>query len=117
MTETDPHHDQPADESAASDTPDQPADAGTDSTPETAEGDSASDDAWVERFKRVVAWGLFVVVMLVVLVATFRLYFAASTAVDTLVATQYRPLFQAGFNLLVLLVCGVALSWLVTRMR
>ena len=64
-----------------------------------------------------VQWALFVILLLVVLVATFRFYFAASTAIDRFVTNQYRPTFQAAFNLAVLLVSGAGLSLLVRRMR
>lgn len=67
--------------------------------------------------KRYLQWSLFAVLLLVVLVATFRFYFAMSTAIDRLVTPRLRPLFQAGFNLAVLLSCGVGLSLLVDRMR
>lgn len=66
---------------------------------------------------RYVQWSLFAVLVLVVLVATFQLYFSASRAIDRFVTTQYRPLFQATFNLVVLLVAGIGLSQLVRRMR
>lgn len=56
------------------------------------------------------------VLVLVALVATFRLYFSVSAAVDTFVTRRYRPLFMAGFNLVVLLGCGIGLSALVRRL-
>jgi hypothetical protein len=48
---------------------------------------------------------------LLALVATLRLYLAASTAIDIWVAREYRPLFQAAFNLVVLLLAAVGISW------
>lgn len=64
-----------------------------------------------------VQWALFVILVLVVLMATLRFYFAASNAIDQFVASQYRSIFQAGFNLAILLVGGLGLSLLVRNMR
>ncbi|MBX0294229.1 hypothetical protein [Haloarcula nitratireducens] len=61
-------------------------------------------------------WGALTVLALVALVATFRLYFSVSAAVDTFVTRRYRPLFMAGFNLVVLLACGIGLSTVVRRL-
>jgi len=52
-----------------------------------------------------------------VLVATFRFYFATSSAIDQFVTGRYRSIFQAGFNLAILLVSGLGLSLLVRNMR
>ncbi|SFS07351.1 hypothetical protein SAMN05216559_3202 [Halomicrobium zhouii] len=62
-------------------------------------------------------WALFVILILVVLVATFQFYFAASSAIDQFVTGRYRSIFQAGFNLAILLVSGLGLSLLVRNMR
>ena len=62
-------------------------------------------------------WALFVILLLVVLVATFRFYFATSWAIDQFVTGRYRSIFQAGFNLAILLVSGLGLSLLVRNMR
>jgi|AntDeeMinimDraft_4_1070355.scaffolds.fasta_scaffold00035_80 hypothetical protein len=62
-------------------------------------------------------WALFVILLLVVLVATFRFYFATSSAIDQFVTGRYRSIFQAGFNLAILLVSGLGLSLLVRNMR
>lgn len=61
-------------------------------------------------------WAAFALLLLVALVATVRLYFAASAAIDTFVTYRFRPLFMAGFNLAVLLACGLGLSALVRRL-
>jgi hypothetical protein len=52
------------------------------------------------------------VLALLALVATLRFYFAASATIDTWVTPEYRPPFQAAFNLVVLLaaVGGLALQ-------
>lgn len=57
-------------------------------------------------------------VMLVVLgiVATLQFYVHAQTAIGRLVSTQYRPLFLAGFNLVVLLAVGIGVAQVVRRL-
>jgi hypothetical protein len=61
-------------------------------------------------------WAAFALLLLVALIATVRLYFAASAAIDTFVTRRFRPLFMAGFNLAVVLACGLGLSALVRRL-
>lgn len=57
-------------------------------------------------------------VMLVVLgvVATLQFYVHAQTAIGRLVASDYRPLFLAGFNLAVLLAVGIGIAQAVRRL-
>jgi hypothetical protein len=52
---------------------------------------------------------------LLALVATFRFYFAVSSAIDLWVAREFRPLFQAAFNLVMLLLAAVGISWEVRK--
>ncbi|GGN89370.1 MULTISPECIES: hypothetical protein [Haloarcula] len=61
-------------------------------------------------------WAALTVLVVVALIATLRFYFSVSAAVDTFVTHRYRPLFMAGFNLVVLLGCGIGLSALVRRL-
>lgn len=60
--------------------------------------------------------GLLAILLLVIGIATFQFYFAAGAAVDRFVTRQYRPLFQAGFNLAIVLAAGAGLSMLVRRL-
>lgn len=60
--------------------------------------------------------GLLAILLLVIAIATFQFYFAAGAAVDRFVTRQYRPLFQAGFNLAIVLAAGAGLSVLVRRL-
>lgn len=89
------------------------------------EGEPSDDDPAVDRRRptaserslaEYVQWGLLAILLLLTVIATLRFYFAASTAVDRFVTRQYRPLFQAAFNLVVLLAAGVGLSVLVRRL-
>jgi len=61
-------------------------------------------------------WAVFAILTLVALIATLQFYFSASSAIDTFVTDRYRPLFNAAFNLAVVLVCGLGLSVLVRRL-
>lgn len=53
------------------------------------------------------ALGLFV---LLAVVAVVQLYTSVGAAIDTFVAREYRPLFRAAFNLVVLLIAGIGIS-------
>ncbi|EMA01925.1 hypothetical protein SAMN05443574_10460 [Haloarcula vallismortis] len=61
-------------------------------------------------------WAVFAILTLVALIATLQFYFSASSAIDTFVTDRYRPLFNAAFNLVVVLGCGLGLSVLVRRL-
>ena len=69
-----------------------------------------------ERMLTYGQWAAFALLLLVALIATIRFYFAASATIDTFVTHRYEPLFMAGFNLVVLLACGLGLSALVRRL-
>jgi hypothetical protein len=69
-----------------------------------------------QQMVRYSQWAAFAFLVLIALIATVRLYFAVSSSIDTFVTYRYRPLFMTGFNLAVLLGCGIGLSVLVRRM-
>ncbi|WP_226013144.1 hypothetical protein [Halomicrobium salinisoli] len=79
-----------------------------------AEAGDGDDDADLVDY---VQWSLLAILLLVALVATFRFYFSMSTAIDNFVSREFRPLFQAAFNLAILLACGAGLTALVRRIR
>ncbi|GAB7012584.1 hypothetical protein [Halolamina salina] len=54
---------------------------------------------------------------LVALIATLQLYFNVSSAINQWISHEYRSLFQAAFNLVVLLLVGSAMVWQVRRLR
>ncbi|WP_135828921.1 hypothetical protein [Halorussus halobius] len=54
--------------------------------------------------------GLFV---LLAVVAVVQLYASVNATINTFVAREYRSLFRAAFNLVVLLVSGAGISWCV----
>ncbi|MFC7077966.1 hypothetical protein [Haloarcula halophila] len=61
-------------------------------------------------------WAAFGILVLIALVASLQFYFAASAAVNEFVTRRYRPLFRAGFNLVVVLVAATGISLLVRRL-
>ncbi|WP_136716041.1 hypothetical protein [Halorientalis salina] len=61
-------------------------------------------------------WGAFTTLLLLALLSTVRFYLSASNAIGIWVAPDFVPVFQAVFNLAVVLGCGVGLSLLVRRM-
>lgn len=86
---------------AASDAPDSPA------------GDA--DDG--PRFRRLLNYGLLAGLLILALVAAVGLYTAVSSAISTWVTREWRPLFRAAFNLVVLLLAGSGIAWQANRMR
>ncbi|NEU56066.1 hypothetical protein [Halorussus sp. MSC15.2] len=59
------------------------------------------------------ALGLFV---LLAVVAVVQLYTSANASINTFVAHEYRPLFRMAFNLVVLLVSAIGISWTVREL-
>lgn len=82
----------------------------TDTTPD----DEQTTKSTVERYARYLLIAGFA---LLALIALLRFYFAASTTIDIWIADDYRSLFQAVFNLAVLLVAGAGIGWQVRKMR
>ena len=77
--------------------------------------EASDDDSTGEKVIGSLQWGAFAILILVALIATLRFYFAASNAINEFVTRQYRPLFQAVFNLLILLASVFGLSVLARR--
>jgi hypothetical protein len=90
--------------------PDQPMSTDPlDATVAADQPDETTDDTTdLVRYAR---YALLAGLTLLALVATFRFYFAVSNTIDSWVAREYRSLFQAAFNLVVLLVAAVGISW------
>lgn len=74
---------------------------------------SATDERDVVRY---LYWTALAALVLLAAVALLRFYLSASRAISVWVTREYRPLFQAAFNLVVLLVTGVGISLLVRRL-
>ncbi|WP_458184999.1 hypothetical protein [Haladaptatus sp. NG-WS-4] len=56
-----------------------------------------------------------VLLVLLAIVALFQFYTSALAVIRTFVADQYRPLFNAAFNLIVLLATGIGISYVVRK--
>jgi len=54
---------------------------------------------------------------LLALIATIQLYLNVSSVINQWVTYEYRSLFQAAFNLTVLLLVGAGMVWQVNRIR
>ena len=87
----------------------------TEDEPPTPTHEMGSDESTGERVIGALQWAAFAILILVALVATFRFYFAASNAINSFVTHEFRSLFQAIFNLVILLASAVGLSVLVRR--
>ena len=86
------------------------ADAVETSPEPTAEsGDAGS------KLVTVVEYAAFGILCLLALVATFRFYFAASEAIRIWFDRDWVPVFQAAFNLVVLVAAALGISVLVRR--
>ena len=77
-------------------------------------GELADDDG--RDLVTLVEWAAFGVLCLLALVATFRFYFATSNAIRIWFSRDFVPIFQAVFNLLVLVASGIGISVLVRRL-
>lgn len=66
---------------------------------------------------RYLYWASLAALALLAVVALLQFYLSVSRAVSIWVTREYRPLFQAAFNLVVLLVAGVGISLVVRQLR
>jgi hypothetical protein len=91
--------------------------------------DTATDDGAEHRedttrdtdegrdLRRTLNYVLLAGLSLLALIATLQLYFNVSSAINQWITREYRSLFQAAFNLVVLLLVGSAMVWQVRRLR
>lgn len=115
-----------------SDEPDsstEPTEASADDHPETPENPdednpgTASAEAGVSpsaetetRLGEYLLKGALVLLALLALVATLQFYLTTQTAISRWVAHEYRPLFLAAFNLVVLLASGIGITLVLRRL-
>ncbi len=97
---------------------DEPTPDGTGTTDGTERTDDSGADSSVavEGLARYLHLGAVAALSVLALIATFRLYASGSRAVSLWVSTAYEPLFQAGFNLVVVLVAVSAVAFLLDRL-
>lgn len=70
-----------------------------------------------ETARRYLMWVAVALLALLAIVATFRVYTSASSAISRFVAYEYRALFQAAFNLAVLLLAVAGITTLLRRLQ
>lgn len=88
-----------------------------------AEGESASeavattdDVSTGTKVRTYLAYALLVGLSLLALIAALQFYSNASAVIDQWIADEYRSLFQAAFNLVVLLVAAAGITWQARRL-
>lgn len=67
--------------------------------------------------KRFLMWVAVALLALLAVVATFQIYTNTSTAIARFVGADFRPLFQAAFNLVVLLLAVAGITRLLQRLQ
>lgn len=65
---------------------------------------------------RRIEWGAIAFLAILAALATFRIYTNVSRVISTFVAPEYEPIFQAAFNLAVLLLAVAGIAALSSRM-
>ncbi|MDZ7700988.1 MAG: hypothetical protein U5J98_02355 [Halobacteriales archaeon] len=87
----------------------------TDDTPADDTANRLLDDP--AEAKRYLLWAAVALLALLAVVATFRVYTSTSQAIGRFVAYEYRALFQAAFNLAVLLLAVAGITSLLRRLQ
>lgn len=93
-----------------------PASASAAPAPDPAEDDDA-DATLGSRIRTFLNYGLLAGLLILALVAVVGVYTAVSSAISIWVTREWRPLFRAAFNLVVLLLAGAGIVWQAARMR
>jgi len=92
----------------------------TDTDPSTDTVDGASerdtDEETGGRVRRYANYAILLVLGLLAFVAVIQLYLSVSNAIGTWITNEYRSLFQAAFNLVVLLAAGIGISYQLRRL-
>lgn len=70
-----------------------------------------------DNVQRYLLWGAFVLSLVFVAMAAFNLYFQVGHIIDTWIDRAYRPMFQAAFNLIVLLVAAYVAALVANRLE
>ena len=94
------------------------ADADPDGGSESASGTETEERRWLtDDIERTLRYLFVAGLSLLALIALLRFYFAASATIDSLIAPAYRSLFQALFNLAILLLSGAGILWQANQLR
>ncbi|SIR45970.1 hypothetical protein SAMN05421858_2318 [Haladaptatus litoreus] len=70
-----------------------------------------------EKVQGYIYRGALVLLCFLAIVALFQFYMSALVVIRTFIADQYRPLFNAAFNLAVLLATGIGISYVVRKIE
>ncbi|ESS08266.1 MAG: hypothetical protein A07HN63_02288 [uncultured archaeon A07HN63] len=109
-----------ADEQATTDDTAETTPAATDSDADSDPDSRAATDErrWLtDDIERTLRYLVVAGLALLALIALLRFYFAASATIDSLIAPAYRSLFQALFNLTILLLSGAGILWQADQLR
>jgi uncharacterized membrane protein len=68
------------------------------------------------RARRYANYAVLLVLGLLAFVAVVRLYLSVSDVIATWITAEYRSLFQAAFNLVVLLAAGIGIAYQLRRL-
>jgi len=98
------------------DTDTTPAPDETESTVTAAADDADATDDDGSRVRRYANYAVLLVLGLLAFVAVIQLYLSVSNVIRTWIEPEYRSLFQAAFNLVVLLAAGVGISYQLRRL-
>lgn len=108
-TETDDNSDAPAARTAGADT-----DGGTSTASSRGRAVGPRDDT--NGVRTLILRGALVVLGFVAVVALFQFYTSAVAVINEWVGREYRALFRAAFNLVVLLAAGIGISVVVREL-
>ena len=90
----------------------------TDAEAATSVNEYTGTTGWLSGdIERTLRYAVVAGLALLALIATLRFYFAAGATINTWVAREYRSLFQALFNLTILLISGAGILWQVQKLR
>lgn len=78
------------------------------------DGDDPADD--VEKIRQYLLKGALGVLALLGIVATVQFYTSATAAINVLVSEEFQPIFQAAFNLVVLIGAGLGIAQVVREL-
>jgi uncharacterized membrane protein len=92
------------------------SESSTQSESQSERTESEADSDTTARVRRYANYAVLLVLGLLAFVAVIRLYLSVSNVITTWITSEYRSLFQAAFNLVVLLAAGVGISYQLRRL-
>jgi hypothetical protein len=107
---------QSADERTAEEPPADETEGGREQATDDERTESSDSDLVSERARRYFDYAVLVALGVLGFVALVQFYLSASNAINRWITPAYRSLFQAAFNLAVLLITGAAISLQFRRM-